>query len=153
MNGRADGRPGGPEAPDPHPHPLPPLVGRHHLRLPVGDVWASRDWYSSVLGFDPVFDLEEESGPVGVILRHPSRIVLSCHLDGPRAAALAGFAVLGLQVADRGVLDDWCHHFDAVGQRHGPVSAGPLGWFVDVPDPDGIVVRLHSEPTPDPDEA
>lgn len=131
----------------------PELVGFHHVRLPVADVWASRDWYTSVLGFVSVLDLEEEAGPVGVVLRHPEGVVVGLHLDPGRAAALAGFAVLGLQVADHDGLLRWCDHLDGLGLAHAPIRQGQLGWYVDVPDPDGILVRLHSARTPEPEEA
>lgn len=129
------------------------VVGLHHVRLPVDDVWVSRDWYTAVLGFVAVLDVEEEDGPTGVVVRHPSGFVLGLHRDTARARALSGFAVLGLQVADRRALDAWAEHLDHLGVGHEPVAHGVLGWYVDVADPDGILVRLHCAESPDPEEA
>ena len=40
--------------------PSTPKLGLHHVRVPVTDPWASRDWYNDVFGFISVLDLEEE---------------------------------------------------------------------------------------------
>lgn len=130
-----------------------PATGLHHVRIPVSDAWRSRDWYVTALGFVPVLDLEEENGVVGVVLRHPEGLVVGLHQDPSRAAALAGFAVLGLGVADKGQLEQWAQYLDRLGAAHGPLEEGHLGWYLDVPDPDGIVVRFHSGSAPDAEEA
>ena len=48
------------------------LEGLHGVRIPVTDALVSKDWYMTVLGLEPVLDLEEEQGVVGVVLRHPT---------------------------------------------------------------------------------
>ena len=130
-----------------------PILGLHHVRIPVTDVWRSRDWYISLLGFVPVLDLEEEQSLVGVVLRHPEGIVLGLHEDPLRAKVLRGFAVLGLSVLDRQQLQQLCHALDRQGISHSPIEEGHLGWYVDVPDPDGILVRFHTGTAPDSEEA
>jgi hypothetical protein len=37
--------------------------------------------------------------------------------------------------------------------NHGAPEEGHLGTYVDVPDPDGIIVRLHTGSAPDAEEA
>jgi catechol 2,3-dioxygenase-like lactoylglutathione lyase family enzyme len=130
-----------------------PRLGLHHIRLPVTDPWTSRDWYSRVFGCIPVLDLEEENGVVGVVLRHDSGFTLGLHLDPARARALRGFAVLGLSVRDSDELAEWTQRLDDLVVIHGALEEGHLGSYMDVPDPDGIVVRLHTGLGPDAEEA
>jgi catechol 2,3-dioxygenase-like lactoylglutathione lyase family enzyme len=125
----------------------------HHVRIPVTDAWKSRDWYMSVLGFLPVLDLEEEQGLVGVVLRHPTGLVIGLHQEPVRAAALRGFALLGLAVADRDELEALVKHLDRQGVSHGALEEGHLGWYVDVADPDQILIRLHCGAVPYAEEA
>ena len=131
------------------------LAGLHGVRIPVSDPLVSKDWYVTLLGLVPVLDLEEEEGVVGVVLRHPLGFVVGLHREPERAAALRRFAVLGLTVLDRQQLQALVDLLDGRGQAHGPIEAGHLGWYVDVPDPDGILLRFHtgSGITPDAEEA
>jgi catechol 2,3-dioxygenase-like lactoylglutathione lyase family enzyme len=133
--------------------PSTPKLGLHHIRVPVTDPWASRDWYSEVFGFVPVLDLEEENEVVGVVLRHESGITLGLHLDDVRARALRGFAVLGLSVGSSAEMDEWRRQLDQLAVEHSELEEGHLGTYLDVPDPDGIVVRLHTGSVPDAEDA
>jgi len=129
------------------------IVGLHHLRLPVSDSWQSRDWYMDVLGFLPLLDVTEESSVVGVILRHPQGLILGLHQDAERAESLSGFSVLGLALSGRDELEHWERQLTERAITHGPVLKGHLGWYMDLPDPDGIVVRIHSGEVPYTEEA
>ena len=121
----------------------PVLAGLCHVRFPVADPWRSRDWYANVLGFVPLLDVEVETGLVGVVLQHRCGLVLGLHHDPVRATALSGFALVGLAVDGRQALTCWTEALDEQGVSHGPVEEGHLGWYFDVPDPDGIAVRIH----------
>jgi hypothetical protein len=90
---------------------------------------------------------------VGVVLRHPSGGVIGLHNDPERAAALSGFAVLGFSVVDGDALGRLSDELLRKGVHHRGVSEGHLGWYLDVPDPDGILVRFHSGSSPDAEEA
>lgn len=132
---------------------LRPITGLHHVRIPVTEPWRSREWYTTVLGFVPVLDLEREQGIVGVVLRHPTGLVVGLHADPVRAVALEGFAVLGLAVADPTQLTRWAERLDHLGVPHGPIAEGHLGPYLELTDPDGIGVRLHSGVAPYAEEA
>jgi catechol 2,3-dioxygenase-like lactoylglutathione lyase family enzyme len=121
-----------------------PIVNLHDVRIPVTDVWLSKDWYMTVLGLVPVLDLEQEEGVVGAVLRHPLGFVVGLHHEPERAAALRGFAVLGLATPGEVQLRDWSATLEQQGLPHGPVEEGHLGWYMDVPDPDGILIRFHT---------
>lgn len=129
------------------------ITGIHDLRIPVTDPWASVDWYTSVLAFQPLLDLEEESGLVGVVLRHPSGVVVGLHQDAARSRAMRGFVMCVLTVEDRGALRTSADALSGMGEVPGPIRQGHLGWYLDLPDPDGIVVRLHTATTVDAEEA
>jgi catechol 2,3-dioxygenase-like lactoylglutathione lyase family enzyme len=63
----------------------------HHVKLPVGDVRRSRDWYQAVLGLAVNLEFVENGVLMGVALRNPTGTVsLAARHDPQRAAALAG---------------------------------------------------------------
>jgi len=132
---------------------MPRLLGLHHVRVPVTGVETSREWYRDVLGLVPVLDYEEEEGLVGAVLNHTSGVTLALHRDATRAGALHGFCPIALVVGPQAALHDWVSHLDALGVSHSGVQQGHLGLFVEVPDPDGILVRLHTAEQPSADEA
>ncbi|HXX90794.1 MAG TPA: VOC family protein [Acidimicrobiales bacterium] len=134
---------------DPRP---PAILGFHHVRVPVRDAVASRDWYRDVLGLDVMLDLEEEDGLVGVVMQH-SGVILGLHADPERAEALAGFTMVALDVGSQAALADWVEYLDAAGVVHSGVREGHLGLVVEVADPDGIVVQLHTAGQPSADGA
>jgi catechol 2,3-dioxygenase-like lactoylglutathione lyase family enzyme len=128
-------------------------AGLHHVRLPVSDVMRSRDWYAEVLGFDPRLSVEEEHHVVGIVVGYRNGLTLGLHHAPDRARALNGFCPIALSV---GTLDDllrWCARLDTLGVRHSSPTEGHLGWHVDVPDPDGIIIQLHTSGQPSADEA
>src|SRR5579875_2388385 len=123
-----------------------PITHLHHIRIAVSDPWASRDWYSSILECEALLDLEDEDGVVGVLLRHSaSGVILALHRDPAIAAALRGFPIFGLAVPDLLSLRRYATWLDDHGADHSCLREGHLGSYIDVPDPDGIVIRVHSD--------
>ena len=129
------------------------FVGLHHVRLPVSDVMRSRDWYTDVLGFEPRLSLENEDRVVGVVVDHRSGLTLGLHYEPALARALRGFCTVALNVGTVDDLDRWCAYLDTLGIGHSAPAEGHLGWFVEVPDPDGLVIELHTTGQPSADEA
>jgi catechol 2,3-dioxygenase-like lactoylglutathione lyase family enzyme len=128
----------------------PEIVGLHHVRLPVSDVLASRDWYVDVFGFESILVEEDEDRITGLVLEHPSGVVLGVHADRARAAALRGFVVVAFGVRD---LSWWVDYLDRRGITHGRAGQQHLGRSVQVADPDGICVALASLDQPSAGEA
>jgi catechol 2,3-dioxygenase-like lactoylglutathione lyase family enzyme len=119
--------------------------GLHHVKLPVTDVERSREWYSRAFEFSCELEFHEEGRLRGVGLRHPvSELRLALREDPVRAAALAGFDTVCLAVGTRGDLDELLARLDTRGIGHTVPVAGRGGDAVDVPDPDGHVVRVHT---------
>jgi catechol 2,3-dioxygenase-like lactoylglutathione lyase family enzyme len=133
--------------------PIPKFLGIHHVRVPVTDVDVSRNWYREVLGLVPVLDYEEEDGLAGVVLAHEPGMTVGLHRDAARARALRGFCILALEVGPQAALGDWVAHLDGLGLEHSGIRDGHLGLLVEVPDPDGILVQLHTTEHPSADEA
>jgi catechol 2,3-dioxygenase-like lactoylglutathione lyase family enzyme len=129
------------------------LRGIHHVKVPVSDVFRSRDWYQDVLGFSPILDFEEEDRVVGVAVELPVGVTVGLHADPVRARALRGFCVLALSVASDRALGAWARHLDEAGIAHSAIVDTETGTAMTIPDPDGILVALHTPRHPAPDDA
>lgn len=132
----------------------PRLGGIHHVRIPVSDVNVSADWYSEVLGLQVVLVEEEENEVIGTVFslgEGPSRLGL--HHDPTRAAALAGFCVLAITVDPPGTISGWDAWLTQIKAVHSPMVEGPLGKFIDVSDPDRIIIQLHTPEHPTVEES
>jgi catechol 2,3-dioxygenase-like lactoylglutathione lyase family enzyme len=120
---------------------VPTIVGLHHVRVPVSDVVASRDWYTETLGLWPIIVTEDEDTVTGIIMAHPSGVVIGLHLAPEQAKALEGFAVIALAVTD---LEAWPAHLDGLGVSHSGIVDGHLGRCLRIRDPDGVLIELHT---------
>jgi len=129
---------------------MPSVLGLHHIRLPVVDVEASSDWYRTIFGFEVLLYEEEESRAVGAVLRHSNGIVLGLHqVEAAVVAALEGFNVLGLTADD---LTAWSDELDRLEVIRGDVTRSSVGYFIEVIDPNGTIVQLHTAEQPNVEE-
>ena len=121
------------------------INGFHHVKLPVTDLVRSRDWYVQVLGLRTHLEFVEEGELMGVVLRDPrDSIELALRRDPVRAAALAGFDPLALQLPSPAALDGWQRRLDDLGEPHGGIITARVGRvLVGLHDPDGIEVRFY----------
>ncbi len=124
--------------------PYPAILGVHHVRLPVSQVMRSRDWYRDVFSFEPLLTVEEEDHVVGVVVGHACGVTLGLHAAPERALALRGFCVVALSISEVADLTGWSRHLQALQVGYSGPKEGHLGWYIEVPDPDGIVVELHT---------
>jgi catechol 2,3-dioxygenase-like lactoylglutathione lyase family enzyme len=127
---------------------VPDLSGFHHVKLPVADLHRSRDWYTSVLGLRVEIEFVEDGVLRGLALTDGSgRLRLALRLDPVRAAALAGFDPIALEVPKRDDVEAWLGRLDDLGEAHGGVVTGHKGGsvLVGLHDPDGIEVRLYAD--------
>lgn len=131
----------------------PSILGLHHARVPVTNVLRSHDWYVTVFGFEPRLMLEEEDTVTGVVLEHPTGFTLVLIEAPERAAALRGFCAVALCVGERDDLERWCCRLDAMEIVHSEIRNSHFGWYVEVPDVDGVVIELHTLGFPTADEA
>jgi catechol 2,3-dioxygenase-like lactoylglutathione lyase family enzyme len=128
----------------------PTLSGVHHLKFPVTDLDAGTAWYERVLGAQRVarFDHYDDTGTrVAVILSVPGLPhPVELRLAPPAVASVAGFDPVTFGVADRQELDRWTAHLDECGVAHSPIRTGHVGQLVEFRTPDGLAIRLHTDP-------
>ncbi len=124
------------------------ISGFHHVKLPVSDVAASREWYERVLGFRTDIEFVEEGVVRGVgLARDGAAGSLALRHDPERAKALSGFDALALLVPTREEVRAWEARLDRTGEPHGGVVTGHRGGavLVGLHDPDGIEIRLYAD--------
>ena len=124
------------------------VCGFHHVKLPVADVFRSRDWYRRVLGFEVAVEFVEDGVVAGLALRDPSGSVrLAVRHDPARAAVLSGFDPVALAVPARADVEAWRAHLDDLGEPHGGIVTGHDGGsvLIGLHDPDGIEIRLYAD--------
>ncbi|EWM12710.1 VOC family protein [Kutzneria sp. 744] len=129
------------------------FAGLHHLKLPVGDLAASVEWYQRVL-LATVFPEADHHTPAGVLsarmLRLPGVDTLIELRHSPTTArAVRDYDPITLAVTGLSELTAWVEHLDRLDVRHSPVLRSMIGHLVVVPDPDGVAIRLHTLPSPE----
>jgi catechol 2,3-dioxygenase-like lactoylglutathione lyase family enzyme len=127
---------------------MPSITGFHHVKLPVGDVVRSRDWYQRVLGFEVSIEFVEEGVLRGVGLAHPGAAAqIALREDPERAKAMSGFDALALLVPTREDVRTWKARLDEAAEPHGGIVTGHNGGavLVGLHDPDGIEIRLYAD--------
>ena len=126
----------------------PRIEGFGHIDLTVTDGERSASWWSEVLGFKLVLQVERPGFRVWSML-HPSG--LSVGLMTHDGVATEGFderAVgldhLAFNVRDRATLEDWATHFDSLGVAHSEIKEENGGPLMTLRDPDNIQLELHA---------
>ena len=118
----------------------------HHVKIPVTDLARSAAWYARLLDLVPLREFVEHGVLRGAALRS-SEAGFSFALRERQYCAsqpdLAGFDVVAVHMASREVLAGLAAKRDRLGITHGPIQdRGPNEAAVDVPDPDGTVLRF-----------
>lgn len=137
---------------DPSEGSVPSAGGVHHVGLTVSDVQASEAWYQRVLGLERVF-VEHHPGGAGyaVVMNRPDTslfVGLDHHEahEGERFAEhRTGLDHLAIHVTERGELDAWALHLEALGVPHSPIAdrTEPFPYATLVfRDPDNIQLEL-----------
>jgi catechol 2,3-dioxygenase-like lactoylglutathione lyase family enzyme len=124
------------------------IAGFHHVSLPATDVERSGDWYERVFGFECVLVTEEEDHVKAVMLVHPAGMLLSVHqvpdLVTHWYGSPGGPAVLGFLVGSRDDLARWDKQLTELEAEHSSPRRAHLGWALDVIDPSGLRIQLHT---------
>jgi catechol 2,3-dioxygenase-like lactoylglutathione lyase family enzyme len=134
----------------------PPLLGVHHLKLPVSDLAISLAFYEKA--FDakriPAADhrREADGSLYAYILDVPGLgTMLELRLNPERAIAHARFDPITLTVANRATLREWDDHLTTAGILHSPIITAIQAWLVVVEDPDANRLRLYTRETHGPE--
>ena len=122
----------------------------HHIRLTVTDVDRTRDFYTSVLGFQVVMDLQPgyflSNGAVGLGVGpspQPDRAISGDRFDENRV----GLDHLSFSVGSRAELDQAIRVLDQRGVPHGEVKdlGAAFGLYIlAFRDPDNIQLELSA---------
>lgn len=124
------------------------ICGFHHVSLPASDLDRSGDWYERVFGFRRVLIEEDEDRVTMVMLEHPEGMLLCLHQSPDLGGAWYGMgsavAVLSFRVASHGDLVLWDKRLAELGARHSSPRQAHLGWALDVIDPSGLCIQLHT---------
>ena len=129
----------------------------HHLRLTVTDLERSRQFYTSMLGFEVVVESPPPDDPstaevfkilFGGVVMIRGNLLMGLRPMAPRSDRFdpdrVGLDHLSFGVASRDDLEEAVRLFDEQGVRHGEITALP-SFAIDVlafEDPDGVQLEL-----------
>lgn len=130
----------------------PPITGITHLELTVRDLAVSEPWYTQVLGFERMGELDKEdhstvmlrAGTLMVGLVQHTATDDSDRFDERRVGL--DHAAFGLQTAD--AVESWAAYLDEQGVEHTGVKDGALPGtrVVIFRDPDNIQLEFYYLP-------
>lgn len=118
------------------------------VKVPVTDLHRSVAWYRALLGLDLMREFVEDGLLCGATLvNRESGFLIGLRLREavPGQPSFPGFDLFSLGVSALADLHELTTRCDALGIAHGElVDRGTDGVHLDVPDPDGTVVRFLS---------
>jgi len=120
-----------------------------HVKIPVTDLPRSVSWYAGLMDLVPLREFVERGALRGVALRSPEGQFVIALRERQFCASqpdLAGFDPVALHMSSREALADFAARCDRLDVEHSPIQErGPDEAVVDVPDPDGTVLRFFWE--------
>ena len=120
------------------------------IKIPVTDLAASVQWYRNLRDLEPAFEFYEEGAVRGVVLLETDADLHTSLRERAFCAStpdLAGFDVVALKVDDDQTLPRLMERCRRLAVPHCDIhDRGPYGAALDVPDPDGTVLRFLYEP-------
>jgi glyoxylase I family protein len=126
---------------------VPRICGFHHVSLAATDLDRTADWYERVFDFERVVIEEDEDCVRLIVLRHPDGMLLQlCHAAelGPAVQPKHGAAILSFRVASKDELAAWAGRLAELQVSHSGPRQAHLGWALDVVDPSGLHIQLHT---------
>ncbi|HEY2205550.1 MAG TPA: VOC family protein [Pseudonocardia sp.] len=126
--------------------------GIAQVKLPVTDLGRSIRWYRDLLGLRLWTEFVEDGVLRGAGLiddRGRYAVALRDRSACASAPDLRGFDVVAFHPTSRAVLDELVERCESLGVGHSGVRPRPGGAWLDIPDPDGTVLRFydHHDPT------
>jgi catechol 2,3-dioxygenase-like lactoylglutathione lyase family enzyme len=118
----------------------------HHVKIPVTDLQRSVPWYRALLDLELTGEFVEQGVIRGVVLTdHDSGCIIALRDRAVCASRpdLTGFDPFAVTIASTEALHGLLAHCDRLGVEHSDImDSGTYGLGVDVPDPDGTVLRF-----------
>jgi catechol 2,3-dioxygenase-like lactoylglutathione lyase family enzyme len=125
---------------------IPGLDRIAQVKLPVADLARSVTWYRQLLDLRLWAEFVEDGVLHGAGLIDPQGRFTIALRDRSVCASqpnLRGFDVVAFLPASRSVLDDMVGRCDRLGIAHSGIEDTPAGPRLDIPDPDGTVLRFY----------
>jgi catechol 2,3-dioxygenase-like lactoylglutathione lyase family enzyme len=127
-----------------------PIVGVRQIKLPVSDLARSARWYSDLFGLELAAEFYEDSAVRGVVLAdHAAGFVIGLREREYCASTpvLDGFDVCAFAVSTPEQMMTVAARCVELGIAHDDIQdRGEFGIAMDVPDPDGTVLRFVAGP-------
>jgi catechol 2,3-dioxygenase-like lactoylglutathione lyase family enzyme len=122
------------------------ILGLHHIKIPVSDLRACREWYEQVFELEVLTEFrDDEDGIVrGVVYRSKGDLVLSLRENPSAAKGLAGFDPFAIMLRSRDDIDFWADRLDVLGVDHSPIIEAAIGNILMFDDPDGLQLRFYT---------
>lgn len=124
-----------------------PLIERiAHVKLPVTDLARSVAWFAAVLDLRHWVEIVEDDEVRGAgLIEREGRFNVSLRLREHCAAqpVLTGFDVVAFLPSSRQALEVLAARCDRLGVAHSGICDGAEGSRLDIPDPDGTVLRFY----------
>ncbi|MDD7937927.1 VOC family protein [Actinomycetospora lutea] len=116
------------------------------VKLPVTDLSRSVAWYRAVLGLRLWMEFVEDGELCGAGLIDDEAgytIALRDRRATVSGPDLRGFDVVALHPTSSAALEALAARCDELGVEHSGIRGTPDGSYLDVPDPDGTVLRFY----------
>jgi catechol 2,3-dioxygenase-like lactoylglutathione lyase family enzyme len=129
---------------------MPNFTGFSHMALTVAEVGRSKQWYSDVLGWQPLMEGTDEHGinfAFGILAGGEVGVGLRQHAGGDRGSfspERTGMDHVSFAVGSRAELEAWADHFDNKGVTFSPIVDAPYGAVLSFKDPDGIALEAFA---------
>jgi catechol 2,3-dioxygenase-like lactoylglutathione lyase family enzyme len=122
------------------------LVKIRQVKIPVTDLAGSVRWYLRALDLELAAEFAEQGELRGAVLADQDGGFMIALRDRDLCASrpdLSGFDVVGFEIADRDTFHQIVARWDELDVEHTEVwDGGHYGLSVDLPDPDGTVLRF-----------
>lgn len=123
------------------------LIGIRQVKVPVSDLQRSSSWYRELFELELMREFVEDGVLRGATLvdRGTGWLIGLRDREVVGRSDLAGFDLFSLGVASPEALQRLAERCDRLGVAHGDLlDRGPDGIQLDIPDPDGTVIRCLS---------
>ena len=129
--------------------PRPVINGMKQVKVPVGDIRRSLDWWQRVYDARQTMEFKNPDGTYNCVYLEVPGLEHEVALEPAPAAvsALRGFNLLVFSVPTLIDLETWLTHLERLGIQHSGIYFGTTGWGTRYRDPDDIEHQLYTQQT------
>jgi len=128
---------------------MPTFPAISHAAVTVSDRTRSTQWYTALIGSDPVLDEDESKGAYHhTVWTLPGGQLFGIHTHQAAGGASFDETSVGLDLAcaARAELKQWAARLDELGIAHSGIDDQPYGSGLSFRDPDGIALEFFAPP-------